>query len=393
MAKHHGRHKAKTRVVEGWNIREVRPDYFLVDRMISGTRIRKAFSALSEAETYCRMKAVELRNRGAAALDLSDSVRHDALAAMKVLEPLGVTLLRAAKEYAMRHPATAAETFRQTCDRYLVAMSKAERRKSSIEDKQGKLARLCDGLGGLPTAGVDTLDVEQWIEARGYRNGTARAYLGAAKTILAFFRGENRQKHTEDKMPAFTWGPEIVEKIMRTAEAEAPDLVAALAILFFAGIRPDEVKRLTWDRIDMESREIYLDGSITKTRTLRHVPIEDNLVLWLNAYRGDRQVAPSAGRFRNLREKVTKAAGLDGWPTDVARHTYATALYRTTGDVNRVMSALGHFGNSEMFVNHYKGVPMTGADAKRFFEIKPSMEAHRKPPSEKKMQQGVDTSS
>lgn len=372
MGKHRGRHKIPTRYVEGIAIRETRPGYHVVDFMVDGRRIRRGFTELSAAETYCRAKRLEIRNQGTRALSFDDRLRRDALAALRILKPIGVSLTDAATEYARRHPATATETFRQACDRYLLWMRDNGRRELSIKEKTWKLDRLCrEGLESMPMAAVDAIEVEKIIKAGVYTQNAARDHLRAAKTIMAFYRGENRQGRRSDEKPPETWKPGTVAAVMAAAESDVPKIVPALAVLFFAGIRPDEMKRMTWDAVNLTSGEIYLSGDITKTRTIRHVEISDNLKSWLLAYRGAGKLVPSDTRYRTMREKVMKLAAIDSWPVDVARHTYATMLYRLTGDVNKVMAQLGHFGNAETFVRHYKGVPATANEAKVYFRITP----------------------
>jgi integrase len=338
---------------------------------VNRQRIRRGFGALADAEAFCTVKRDELRAQGMNALVLPERDKADARRALEILRPVGGTLIQAAEEYARRHPATVTETFRETCQRYLAAMEKEGRRQASINDKRVKFGKLCEGLGGRPVASVDDLDVKTWVEEQGFTNGTGRAYAGAAKSALSFFRGEKRERRATDEKPPVTWSVATVRKIMQAAENSVPEFVPALAVLFFAGCRPDEVKRLTWDAIKLDDREIHLTGEITKTRTTRHVHIEDNLLQWLAAYRGTGLLVSSPGRYLKSRLAVMKAAGVDGWPVDVARHTFATALYNSTGDAAKVMQALGHFGSADTFTRHYKGVPMSKRDAAAYFKIGP----------------------
>jgi hypothetical protein len=63
---------------------------------------------------------------------------------------------------------------------------------------------------------------------------------------------------------------------------------------------------------------------------------------------------------------------LSVWPKDVARHTFATAHYNAHQDAARTMAQLGHFGSPQMFLTHYKGVPMSAADAAAYWKIEPA---------------------
>ena len=377
MGKHSGRHKTPTTFVDGFAIREVRKEYWLVDFMVEGRRVRKAFTDLEQAKNFCHEKRREIVNRGARSLDLPDAIRAAAMTAMDILRGTGATIVQAAEEYARRHPKTQGETFRQTCDRYLANMEAEERRPASIDDKRGKFARLCEGLGDRTTASIDRLDIEQWIAGKGYKNGTAHAYKGAAKTLTAFFKGEKRQHRNADEKPPETWNVKTVADLFTKAESFTPELVPALAVLFFAGLRPNEMLRLTWDQIDLAGRVIRLTGDVTKTRTMRNVEIADNLRAWLTAYRGTGPLVASLGCYRKMRETLMEKCGLAEWPTDVARHTFATLHYATHKNAATTMAQLGHFGNPQTFVTHYKGIPVTAADAAAFWKIKPATAANK----------------
>jgi hypothetical protein len=65
------------------------------------------------------------------------------------------------------------------------------------------------------------------------------------------------------------------------------------------------------------------------------------------------------------------ACGIAKWPVDVARHTFATMHYNAHQNAASTMAQLGHFGNPQTFVTHYKGVPVSAADVKAFWSIRP----------------------
>jgi hypothetical protein len=109
---------------------------------------------------------------------------------------------------------------------------------------------------------------------------------------------------------------------------------------------------------------------------MRHVDISQNLMAWLIRYRkAEGPLVPSQSRFRDQREVVMAKAGVKSWPVDVARHTFATMHYNTHQNAAATMAQLGHFGNPGIFVKHYKGVPVTPAEAAAYWSIKPMEEA------------------
>ncbi len=373
MGKHHKRHSIPTLFEAGIAIRSLTPTYHMVDFMRDGKRVRKGYEDLAEAKKFCRARALEIKNDGTRTMALPQPVREDALKAMKLLEGSGVTILAAVQDYLRRHPMTVTQTVEETCDKYLAAMRVEGRRELSIYEKDLKFRALKQSLGETPIGALDDADIEVWAKAREVGKLTTEAYVGAARDLVLFYRRNNRLKprRHDDEKPPVTWDTETVGKLMKEAEKVAPEVVPALAVLFFAGLRPHEMLRLGWDQVDLETGVIRLTGEETKTRTMRNVEIADNLRAWLEKYTGTGRVAPEENAYRIKREKVMEACALSGWPVDVARHTFATMHYNAHQNAAATMAQLGHFGNPQMFLKHYKGVPVTAAEAKAFWKILP----------------------
>jgi hypothetical protein len=82
--------------------------------------------------------------------------------------------------------------------------------------------------------------------------------------------------------------PADIKKLMHASVEKHPDLVPALAIMTFAGVRPDhndgEIVKLEWDHLlhdDEQHKRIELPGGITKTGKQRSVTIRPALQSWL----------------------------------------------------------------------------------------------------------------
>ena len=369
MGKHSGRKKMPTQYEKGIAIREWRQDYYVVDFQVNNKRVRKGFNDLEKAKVYCREKRVEITNRGTDALSFTDRMRHDSLQAMHLLEGSGVSLLDAVKDYVKRNPKTKGETVEETCTRYLAAMGANGRRKLSIIDKQYKFKALCKDLGTRQTSTLDLTDLRTWGSQ--FSTGKAAKHITAAKSLLAFFKGELKERRKTDEKPPVTWDVNSVTALFTKAEESKKEIIPAFTVLWFAGLRPNEMLRLTWDQIDLDGKVIRLTGEQTKTRTMRNVTLTDNALKWLQAYRGTGPIISTANRFRTLREEMMKACSITEWPVDVPRHTYATMHYNAHHDAAATMAQLGHFGNSQMFVTHYKGVPVTAADVEAYWRIMP----------------------
>ena len=373
MGKHHKKHSIPVTFEKGVAIREVRPNYWLVDFMMDGKRTRKAYGDIAEAKKFVQDKVGEIRTRGTQALDLPDHLRAEALEAVRRLKGTGKTILEVIDDYLVRHPTTAFDTVELTCERYLTAMRQASLRPLSIYDKQIKFGVLCQTLGMLPIGALDEDQIETFANSREGSKTTKEAYASIAQDLVNFYRRGNRLKprSTHDESAPATFDAQTVTKIMATADQIAADIAPGLAVLFFAGLRPHEALRLTWEQIDMEANVIRLSGADTKTRAMRNVEIGVNLRAWLEKYRATGTVLPGASRYRDQREKVMRECKLSDWPVDVPRHTFATMHYNTHQDAAKTMAQIGHFGKPDTFVRHYKGVPVSAADAAAYWKIMP----------------------
>ena len=88
------------------------------------------------------------------------------------------------------------------------------------------------------------------------------------------------------------------------------------AFAAFAGIRPSEdgeLGRLTWEDVSIENKNIRINATTSKTRTIRNIYIEDNLLAFI-------ETVPKKLRFGRIvpgawhtkKACVMKQAGLVG---------------------------------------------------------------------------------
>ncbi len=354
-------------------IREVRPNYFLVDMATGdGKRERKCFRDLDHAKTYATQKHTERVNYGMSVFNLTDAQRLDALAAMKILDDRA-TLAAAATLWARMNPANGSETIVTTAARYVRGMKKEGCRRISLKDKLWKFRKFIRYFGPEQlTAGLSNDDIARFCVDNKYAGTTRRNYERAFNNLLNFYAGNKRGKVRKDEKMPTTWPPATVETVFRTAERFYPAALPGLAVMFFCGLRPHEATRLDWKAIDLAGMDINIAPEISKVRAVRHVAIPENAALWLAAARKQTGLV-SGGQhvFRRLRQEIMKKAEISEWPPDVSRHTFATAHYVYHGDDAKTCAQLGHFGSSQTFVRHYKGL-MTQREAAKFWKIAPA---------------------
>jgi integrase len=163
--------------------------------------------------------------------------------------------------------------------------------------------------------------------------------------------------------------PEILtvaecERLLRAAEAHG--MAPYFAVALFGGLRPFEIRRLAWDNVNFDDREIRVDGKTSKTGRSRVVTMDETLHAWLSACKGE-PFMPKG--FFQLFPKITKAAGLTRWPVDVLRHTSISHYFRSTGSYGLCAE---RFGNSEKMIKAHYQSRVSTADTRLFFALKPT---------------------
>lgn len=160
------------------------------------------------------------------------------------------------------------------------------------------------------------------------------------------------------------------KRIMKTAKLESPECAVVAALLVYTGIRPREVRRLTWRDIDTEEKTITVRSQCSKTGGVRQVEIPPVLGRILGEPCDQSEgvnVCPSnwQRRWRKIRDN----SGFRGrWVQDVLRHTYASFHAKNYADLPRLQLNMGHRDLSLLRSRYVNMHGISRADAKCFFE-------------------------
>ncbi len=175
-----------------------------------------------------------------------------------------------------------------------------------------------------------------------------------------------------------------VEQTQLLLENSSADVRATIALGAFAGVRPEEIVRLTWEDIDLEEGLIDIGAEKSKTARQRYVKILPNLCAWLRPLvgKGTIQQDNFRRRYDDARSKVGFAVrgnrrrlspeqfkNLIPWPHDALRHSFASYHLATFEDAAALALQLGHESTSLIFSNYRHRVKQK--DAMRYFAINP----------------------
>jgi integrase len=158
--------------------------------------------------------------------------------------------------------------------------------------------------------------------------------------------------------------PQQMAKLMR--EAKGKDALY-LAIAGFAGIRAAEIMRLEWADFNFARAHITVAADKAKTATRRLVPILPNLAEYLRPYHR------ATGRLFKMKDDeraitFAKKNGIDPWPNNCLRHSYASYRLAATADAARVALEMGN--SPTMLFSNYRELA-DEHDAAAWFTIAP----------------------
>ena len=160
-----------------------------------------------------------------------------------------------------------------------------------------------------------------------------------------------------------------IKKIIANAKKENNGIyLPAVALLVFAGIRPREVRRLTWQDIDLQENTITVRSLCSKTGGVRQVEIMPQLKRILLSYNPQPQQKICPVNWERRWQKIRNNSGFGGcWVQDVLRHTYASFFAKRFKDLPRLQLNMGH-SNQMLLCHRYINMRnISRLEAEQFF--------------------------
>ena len=160
-----------------------------------------------------------------------------------------------------------------------------------------------------------------------------------------------------------------IRRIIANAKKENNGIyLPAVALLVFAGIRPREVRRLTWQDIDLQENTITVRSQCSKTGGIRQVEIMPQLKRILLSYNPKPQQKICPVNWQRRWQKIRNNSGFSGrWVQDVLRHTYASFFAKRFKDLPRLQLNMGH-SNQMLLCSRYINMRnISRFEAEKFF--------------------------
>ncbi len=136
--------------------------------------------------------------------------------------------------------------------------------------------------------------------------------------------------------------------------------------MVYAGVRPEEIRRIGWHDIDWEEEILYMRATHSKTGGGRHIPLAPPLICLLRRLRRKGEICPPNWRirWRNLRQE----AGFATWVPDVLRHTFASYHAKMYKDLPLPQLAMGHRDCQLLLTRYINMRGLTRNDAQLFWK-------------------------
>jgi integrase len=297
--------------------------------------------------------------------------------AVEQLKPFGKTITDAVKHYIAYLQASEKSCTASQLVRELIKAKEADGvSERHLSDIRIRLRKFAEKFDGRMVATITTKEINDWLRSLPFSPLTRNHYRQLL--VLAFnfamkrgYATDNPAKNTDKaKGRKSDIGILTVTQAASLLESATPDVLPYLAIGLFAGLRSAEIERLDWNKIDFDSGLIEVTAQNSKTAQRRLVTMQPNLREWLLPLRKHKGNVTPANGFRQSFEQAREAAGIDEWPVNALRHSFAS--YHLAHFKNAASTALElDHHDSRITFAHYREL-VKPKEGERYWNIRPA---------------------
>ena len=271
------------------------------------------------------------------------------------------------------------------------AKKEAGRSSSYVAALSGELARFARGAESLPLSQITPDLCAEHAAAAGAAAHTRATALSRLSTFCAYCvrKGwmEGNPVERLERVTVAPRAPRILSaqeagSMLETVAQECPAAAPWFVLGLFAGLRPSECDRITWEAVDLTRGIVTVDAAASQVRRRRVVTLSTQAAAWVTWARTGSLPLPVSTRRRALRA-VRDALHWDAWPADVLRHSAASYAIAEKKDAGRVAHELGN--SPGILLRHY--VELISPDSLREWAALlpsslPELPPESRPPSE-----------
>jgi len=377
--------------------------YTLTGLTKNGHRWRPFFRTLKAAQEEAARLRAQQRNFGRSGMELPLAIRVEAAKCTERLEKYGIGLTELVDQFeAQKEKEARIGASRPSKDCLGDFLDSKERRANeyspeTLRNVGCRVRRLRAAWGERPIAGITLRDVSIFLETlkvgpqtRAHYRGLISEFFNYAlrmewvtsnpATALGRNLDRKKAKGREPGILTISEARELLEEA--AADRQAAVLVPYLVAGLFLGLRPYEARRLRWEQVDFGLRSVEVLAETSKTRSGRHVEMNETALAWLQPYRraeglicfcdfrrGFDRVRRECGWKARVPKTKTPPENIGrGWEADVLRHSYASywlAIHQNRPKLAELM------GNSATVIGKHYRKPMPPRDAEGYWALRP----------------------
>jgi len=353
----------------------------------SGKRVQRYYPTRDKANEFAKGLRDNHKAHGEQARTLSPGAAEDATTALGMLKAFGVSLTESARFYVLQHDlrqkaptlaqawTRAMELRESQSSRYCANLKSWERRlpadfstKNIVDISPASISAALTAMTNGATAWKSGLRIISVVLGDQVKEGTLKDNPCSRVSTPKVKNDDEVTIYTVKELKALFGACKEYDD---GKDRDCGGCAVPFAFLAFAGIRPTELSRLSWEDVNLTSNNIRLGGKLTKTGKTRNVRVNPTLKAWIETIpEGKRvgRVIPSRWRFKATR--VRREAGIDGRELqDALRHSYGSYMLATENNLDKLKSDMGH-QHAEVFFNHYHNA-LTPEQAAPYWKILP----------------------
>lgn len=376
--------------------------YVLAWQTPAGRKTQK-FADPDAAIAEGRIKASQLGSGRIEGADMTRGDRDELQAARGLTN--GMPLIAALEEWARARQLTAGNVL-TACEAWAARTGTAHKRvkvadavkeflkaktaagKNVAKDHADSFRRMIEAMGQDFIDSISSRQIDSWLaqwEHPVTRN-TNR------KRIVSVWRWAQRKGYlprdarTEAEMTDAAHEPppvigiisvETWKTLLGYFQRNHPELLAALVLAGFCGLRRSEIHAQKWDDISLERKNLRVSHAKRGTPARRMVPLCDAAIKWLKLCAEDSGfVCPTVEYKGKIKpslaidgiRRIARDAELPELPENCFRHSYISHKVAATGDIPRVSLDAG---NSPKEINRHYRELVTEEEGKAWFGVSP----------------------
>ncbi|MDB4616078.1 tyrosine-type recombinase/integrase [Akkermansiaceae bacterium] len=349
------------------------------------SRSTKGFKTKAGADgaiAFADKKRGDIKNDGIRHEAITNEERRAVMAFREIIASLPDAVSKASlgevvEEYRKRADVRRKSmTISELIDRYVTSLERRKLSKSHRSSTETRLRKFESDHGEWIACNISDDVAGDWLHGLDLAALTINHYRAAL--LQMFNHGRKIRAVETNPIEAIDKLKEDCREIGILSTAEAANLLShssdkilpAIAIGLFAGLRRSEIARLEWSQVNFKHEHIEVKASSFKSPARRLVPMRNNLRQWLEPYRQrNGPVMPTAMIYRSRLSSARKAAGIEKWPHNALRHSFASYNLAAFENAPALSGEMGHV-SIKMIFQHYRALVLQ-KDAESFWSITP----------------------